>query len=208
MFIKRITSVLIILVMAAALCSCGKSSKGMNAFVQDPDYTYKGDGMSGFPDLKKFKATTLDEGSFTPEDLSSKDVTIVNMWATWCGPCRQELPELAEFAAKLPDNVGFITICSDGSEDPAKTRSILESVSYKGKTVISGSGDVGNLMSALMYVPTTVFVDSSGTILQVIVGSPNENLAGNYLAVLNRSLEAAGHERIELPGVTEAVSEG
>lgn len=207
MYVKRIIAVLIILITAAALCSCGKKSEGAQAFVPDPDFKYKGDGTSGFPDLTSFNASTLDGGSFSQKDLASKDVTVVNMWATWCGPCRNELPELAEFAGMLPDNIGFITICDDGSEKAETAKSLLDSVGYTGKTLISGSGDVGNLMSSLMYVPTTVFVDSSGKILRTIVGSPRENLAGYYLATLNMSLEDTGLDRIELPGVTEAVIE-
>lgn len=202
--IKRIISVLIIIIMASALCSCGKS-KEPSSFVPDPDYKYTGDGTGDFPDLYSFEATTLDGGSFSPKDFASKDITVINMWATWCGPCRNELPELAEFAAKLPDNVGFVTFCDDGSEDPAKAESLLEKAGYKGKTVIAGTGDIGNLMSSLMYVPTTVFVDSSGKILEAIIGSPNENLPGYYLASVNICLEETGHERIEIPGITEPV---
>ena len=69
---------------------------------------------------------------------------------------------------------------------------------------ISGTGDIGNLVGSALYVPTTVFADSSGRICCSLVGSPRENLAGYYLAALNDALESAGHGRISLPGVIEA----
>ena len=43
--------------------------------------------------LASFTAGTLDGGSFAPEDISAKDVTILNFWALSCGPCIVEMPE-------------------------------------------------------------------------------------------------------------------
>ncbi|MBR4928522.1 MAG: TlpA family protein disulfide reductase [Oscillospiraceae bacterium] len=213
MLIKRIVSFLTVLIAVLILCSCGKngdSSKyeGPEGFVSDRDYSYRGDGFGGFPSLESFTAGTDDGGTFTSGDLASRDMTLINIWATWCGPCLNEMPELAEFAELLPDSIGFYTLCVDGYEDTDNMASILSKAGYSGKTIISGTGDIGNLVDSAMYVPTTVFVDSSGQIAGSVVGSPRENLAGCYLAALNDALENTGLQRISLPGVTEAESNG
>lgn len=209
MSLKRIASILLVILSVVALSSCGKNEdpgeyEGPEGFVKDQDYSYKGDGFSGFPSLKSFEAGTDDGSSFTYDDLVSRDMTLINIWATWCGPCVNEMPELAQFAVLLPGNIGFYTLCVDGYEDTGSMASILGKAGYKGKTIISGTGDIGNLVDSAMYVPTTVFVDSSGQIAGSVVGSPRENLAGYYLAALNKALESSGMSRITLPGVEEA----
>ena len=204
---RRLLALLAVLLIAAMLCSCGKSVSAepdeseAEAYIKDPDYEYKGNGLGGFPSLSSFLAKTLDGGSFSPDDLKAKDITIVNVWATWCGPCLNELPDLAAFSRMLPDNIGFITMCADGTDDRNNTRSILEKAGYEGETIVSGTGDIGNLLASCMYVPTTVFVDGSGSVLNSLVGSPYENLAGYYLGYLNDALSAAGCDPVDLPGV-------
>ena len=206
---KRIIYILLAVITALSLCSCGNKGSEVQdevvGFISDQDYRYSGNGYGGFPSLETFTAITDDEGSFSADDLASRDMTLINIWATWCGPCLRELPELSEFAQLLPESIGFVTICVDGYEDTDNMESILKKAGYKGITVISGSGDIGNLVASALYVPTTVFVDSKGQIAGSLVGSPRDNLSGNYLAALNRVLEASGLQRISLPGVEEAV---
>ena len=208
---KRLFALLAVLLIAVTLCSCGNSGSGSGGgtpeeteaapYIKDPDYAYKGDGYSGFPSLVSFTAKTLDGSPFSPEDLASKDITVINVWATWCAPCLNELPDLAAFSRMLPDNIGFITICADGTDDRDNTRSILAKAGYEGETIVTGTGSIGNLLASCMYVPTTVFVDKDGTVRNSTVGSPRSNLAGYYLGYLNDALTAAGCDPIDLPGV-------
>ena len=65
------------------------------------------------------KLIPLDEASF-PRTVASKKgkVLLVNFWATWCEPCRKEMPELAKMAASLKaKGLEFITISVDEPED-------------------------------------------------------------------------------------------
>lgn len=209
---KRIVSLFMIMITAFVLCSCGRSKDAEEpeqaaGFIKDKDYSYSGNGYGGFPALESFTAGTDGNGSFSSDDLASRDLTVINIWATWCGPCLRELPELSRFAKLLPDNIEFVTLCVDGYEDIDGMASILSEAGYEGRTIISGTGDMGNLVVSAMYVPTTVFVDSSGRIAGAAVGSPRENIPGNYLAALNNALENIGLQRISLPGVEEAVSD-
>ncbi|MBQ7755573.1 MAG: TlpA family protein disulfide reductase, partial [Clostridia bacterium] len=57
-----------------------------------------------------FSAKTLEGQKVTQEFFGQYDLTMVNVWASWCGPCKSELPELAELYGKLPENVGFLSI--------------------------------------------------------------------------------------------------
>lgn len=80
------------------------------------------ESKSGFCNLNQFTAKTLDQQDFTKEDIASKDVTVLNFWSLLCGPCIQEMPEIAKFAKSLPENVQVLTVCLDGAEEIDYTR--------------------------------------------------------------------------------------
>lgn len=75
--------------------------------------------------MKSFTAATLDGGSFTQEDIAAKGVTVVNYWAMICGPCVEEMPDLAAFEKALPDNVRLVTVCFDGTGIEEDVKRIL-----------------------------------------------------------------------------------
>ncbi len=149
------------------------------------------------PGLRSFSAATLDGGSFSPEDIAAKDVTVINFWALSCAPCIAEMPDLAAFAAALPENVGVATVCLDGYGDQETALEVLEGTDLVSSTVISGNGDLASLCSALVYTPTTVLVDGEGTLMEVIVGG-QADLSETYLAAVNKVLAASGKAEISL----------
>ena len=122
----------------------------------------------------------------------------MNFWSLTCGPCIQEMPELAAFAKALPDNVQVVTVCLDGLSDKASAGSILQEAGFEGVTLLSADGDLLALCSEIMYTPTTVFIDSAGKLSgEPIVGKRPE-LAADYLAAVNAALEAQGKEAVSL----------
>lgn len=157
-----------------------------------------GQDASESPALAAFTAETLDGGTYTQDDLAAKDVTVMNFWSLTCGPCIQEMPELAAFAKALPDNVQVVTVCLDGLSDKASAGNILQEAGFEGVTLLSADGDLLALCSEIMYTPTTVFIDSAGKLSgEPIVGKRPE-LAADYLAAVNAALEAQGKEAVSL----------
>ena len=154
----------------------------------------KKERLTDFPDLHSFAAQTADGASFGPTDLAQADLTVINMWATFCGPCIAEMPELAALEKALPENVRFITFCLDAETEQNAMESILNDAGFTGVTLVSGSGDLEKLMMQTMYVPTTVFVDDQGNMVrQELIGSP-ENVAETYGAAINEALTNMGKE--------------
>jgi len=75
------------------------------------------------PDLK-FK-----DLAGNPQRLDSLrgSITVVSFWATWCAPCREELPRLSKLSQQLADkDVHFVAISIDESKDRAKIEPFLE----------------------------------------------------------------------------------
>lgn len=147
--------------------------------------------------LHSFEAVTLDGGSFTQEDLAQKDVTILNFWALTCPPCIQEMPELARFADSLPDNIQVVTVCLDGDTDTEYTKSILDEAGFEGTTLLTGSGDFRDVIFAVQYTPTTIFVDKDGNLVGDVIIGGQEDLGQVYTGAVNRVLKEMGKENIK-----------
>ena len=148
--------------------------------------------------LKAFTASTLDGGSFTQDDIFAKDLTIINFWALSCPPCIGEMPDLADFAKKLPDNVQMITMCLDALYDEESTKSILSEAGFEGVTLVSGEGDLEDVCYQLQYTPTTVLVDSQGNLVGDAIIGTCEDLSETYLTAINSALKDGGKAEIRL----------
>lgn len=148
--------------------------------------------------LVEFSADRLDGGTFTQDDIQSKDVTVINFWSLTCGPCITEMPELAEFEKALPDNVQVVTVCFDAAWAQDETRELLEECSFEGVTLIAFAGDLFDVCTNIQYTPTTVFVDSEGNLVGDSIIGTQENLSEMYLEAINTVLRAGGKAEISL----------
>src|SRR5215470_2810979 len=68
-----------------------------------------------------FKVDTLDGKPLTLADYKSK-VILLNFWATWCGPCRSEIPDLVELQNKYKDQLQIIGLVVDDDDEDAVKR--------------------------------------------------------------------------------------
>ncbi len=137
--------------------------------------------------LKSFSAKTLDGGSFSPEDFAKYDITVINFWGTYCGPCVSEMPDLAAFNEALPENVSFVTFCIDaeGNEDGAQ--SIIDEAGLTAPVITNADGDFTDVLSQIQYIPTTLFINKDGK----IVGSEIIGGVDSVETVYNEHIEAA-----------------
>jgi thiol-disulfide isomerase/thioredoxin len=104
---------------------------------------------------------------------------VVNFWATWCEPCRKEMPLLDRTAAAEP---GIVFLAIDLDEDGDKIRSFFDEI---GLTKLEPLLDVELATSrryGLASVPSTFFVDASGTIRHVQIGEMDETKLAGGLA--------------------------
>ena len=86
----------------------------------------------------------------------------------------------------------------DGAWDEEATRTVLSGAGFDGVTLLSGDGDFLALCSSLMYTPTTVFVDSEGTLLGDAIIGAQEDLSGTFLRGINTALAESGQAEISL----------
>lgn len=128
---------------------------------------------TGFPSrMPSFTAKDLDGNTVTQDIFGEKDLTVVNIWGTFCNPCIAEMPELGEWAASMPDNVRIVGLIVDiaGDEDTRRHDLAVEITQRAGAefTHIIANADFDPVMRWIVGVPTTVFVDGEGN----LVGEP------------------------------------
>ena len=141
-----------------------------------------------------FTARTLDGGEMTEEVFGQYDLTMVNVWASWCGPCKGELPELAELYGKLPENVGFLSITVDDPQDVKEAKALLEEngCTFPCLDSQTSTGLFKNFLGKVNAIPTTVFFDQSGNeVGGWILGVPQggDSVSDAYLQQIQNRLD-------------------
>ena len=125
--------------------------------------------------------------------FKDKDLTVLNIWGTFCGPCINEMPELGAWAKEMPENVQIIGLVADiaGETDSKQidtAKTILEKTDANFQNIIPNA-DFMPLLSTVVGVPTTYFINREGKIVgKPIVGAQvpkYKTFVEDYLATLS-----------------------
>lgn len=88
------------------------------------------------------------------------NVVLINFWASWCAPCREELPYLEELQQQYAD-LGFTIFAVNVDEDPSKAESLLKDIRVSFPVLFDVNDQVSKLYD-VQAMPTTVIVDRDG----------------------------------------------
>ena len=181
-----------VLLLAATACGCisvefnGQDSEEGDFNVQLPDVSVEfNDTPEETLEETQMPATPFDFDTMdldgkainTREVAAEHDLTLVNFWATWCGPCVNEMPELQSLYERFSTqtegaDVAILGVWLD-TENPADLKSVLE---YTGAAypMVKFCDEMQEAV-ALQYIPATIFLDREGNIVgEPIVGAQNE----------------------------------
>jgi thiol-disulfide isomerase/thioredoxin len=109
------------------------------------------------------------------------DKVVLNFWASWCGPCKKEAPELVALSRELPKGVKLVGV--DWNDAAGGARSFLARSGWTYPILRDGNGDVGNNYR-VHGMPTTFILDAKGRIAQQLTGPQT---AAGILAKLRSS---------------------
>ncbi len=167
------------------------STSTQDAVAESPSKTEEGGETSreDLLNLGDFEAEVLDGDNITQDIFSDYDLTVINVWATWCPPCIEEMPDLQILNESLPENVNFLTICDDGLQQEELARSIVTESNGTYPVLLANDQMDENIMSRIQAFPTTLFVDSEGYVLTALPGVPGDDPAAAYLSMVDSVLE-------------------
>lgn len=106
---------------------------------------------------------------------------LINLWASWCGPCRQEMPLLAE-AAKRNKAVRFLGV--NTRDDPSMAADFLPEVGVTYPQVVDVDGELLGT-TRVRGLPVTLAVDAEGRIVDRVIGEVSAEELGRLLGRLN-----------------------
>jgi thiol-disulfide isomerase/thioredoxin len=101
---------------------------------------------------------------------------IINVWATWCGPCRRELPDLEELQAKYGKENLTVLAVSDEEEDVLKNY-----MDEKKLKLIVGKYFNHPMIDSLSSRPVSILIDPDGNIKDVVAGARGYNFFNNWV---------------------------
>jgi thiol-disulfide isomerase/thioredoxin len=110
------------------------------------------------------------------DDLLTGNTLVVSLWSTWCVPCRRELPQLQEFAAKHND-VSVVAVNLGDKLD--SVAAYAKEIGLTMPVVIDTEGRISSALG-VTSVPSTLVIDSSGKVIATHVGE----ITADELAVL------------------------
>jgi tetratricopeptide (TPR) repeat protein/mono/diheme cytochrome c family protein len=111
--------------------------------------------------LPEFTLRSLDGKPWKLADLQGK-VVVINIWATWCVPCRAELGELQKLYTQLQDRADVVITSFNVDEDPAKAAQYMTENKFTFPVVLAN--DMVDAYLSVVFIPQTWFLDSKGTL--------------------------------------------
>ena len=177
--ISRIIPLLLVIIM---LSGCTKKAQDSKSAQSPPATQPSGDYIAN---VSKVNAVEKNEGNkvanfswidkggrkMSFSDFSKGNIVLINFWATWCGPCRHELPDLIALDSEYKNkNIKIIGISLDRDTDVLNVVHDFVTQSNLTYPVVIDNGELENAFGGIRGIPTSFFVNRKGEIVGKMIG--------------------------------------
>ena len=138
------------------------------------------EGLSIGSSAPNFELKTLTGDTVTLSQLKGKKV-MLNFWATWCPPCKAEMPEMEQFSKQIGDDTVILAVNIDPQLD-------VQGFVNENKItfpILLDTEDKVNEAYQILSIPTTYFINSKGIIQNKYTGSMKLDVMKKYTQELN-----------------------
>lgn len=191
---KKLFKILILFALALTLFACGKKNNPAetNKVEENEKTTAAAMELSDMP-IDNFDFQTMDimDGNVikSEEFYKEKALTLVNVWGTFCGPCKEEMPDLAKLYDEYKDKVNFLGVVVDTNAsmdtNVQEAQQILKNAGTNYTNIMPNSTTEDTLVN-ITAMPTTFFVNSEGKVLGGFVGQADKD---SLAATLDKLIE-------------------
>ena len=179
--LTKITLFIFLLTASFALNACTNSASTQKSSTENTGASSSGESkaeakINNFPPAPVAVTTAeiraLDESTFKIEDKKGK-ILLLNLWATWCGPCRAEMPELVAMQEKYKDQNFEIIGLNTDDESPEDVKAFVEKMKLNYTIAWTDTKlivELFKLSKANSAIPQTFVIDREGHLRGVFVG--------------------------------------
>lgn len=181
---KKLFKILIIFAVALSLFACNKKNNGKantSKIEKTENITASAIELDKMP-IERFDFQTMDimDGNvIKSEDFyKEKNLTLVNVWGTFCGPCKEEMPDLAKLYESYKDKINFLGVVVDTNAsmdtNVEEAQKIIKDSGVNYKNIMPNPTTEDSLVN-ITAMPTTFFVNSNGEVLGGFVGQQDKD---------------------------------
>lgn len=168
---------LCILLAASLLLLGGCAKTELSRTSPDSPGADSGQSAADQAETISFEAVDVEGNTVTADVFSETELTMVNVWATYCRPCLQEMPGLGELAGEYEsEEFQILGIISDVPESvkPETLELVAELIEKTGADyphLLLNRSLNDSLLTDVTAVPTTFFIDKDGRVLETVIGA-------------------------------------
>lgn len=191
---KKIFKILILFALALSLFACNKKNNpgDTNKVEEKEKTTATAIELEKMP-IENFDFQTMDilDGNVikSEEFYKEKPLTLVNVWGTFCGPCKEEMPDLAKLYDEYKDKMNFLGVVVDTNvsmdTNVGEAQQIIKDSGVNYKNIMPNPTTEDTLVN-ITAMPTTFFVNSDGKVLGGFVGKADKD---SLKATIDKLLE-------------------
>ena len=192
---KKLFKIFLVCAVALSLFACNKKTDNVekeNNTKEVQETKTSAIDLESMP-IERFDFQTLEiqEGNIVKSEdfYKEKPLTLVNVWGTFCGPCKEEMPDLANLGEEYKDKINFLGVVVDTNASmDTNVEEATEIIKNAGVTYtnIMPNPTTEDSLVHITAIPTTFFVNSEGQVLGGFVGKKDKE---SIAATIDKLLE-------------------